>query len=47
MAIMNAPEGTVRTGDEFHDPANWTRCEACGVELPTDYETCFDCGEPQ
>lgn len=42
--LMDAPEGTVRSGDEFHRPENWVRCARCGVDCPHDSETCFNCG---
>lgn len=43
--VMDAPEGTVRAGDEFHDPANWVRCDTCGHDSPDDLEECWYCGE--
>lgn len=45
-AIMEAPPGTERVGDEYHDPANWRTCLNCGVDCPAESTTCFYCGEP-
>lgn len=43
-SLMDAPEGTVRSGDEFHDPRNWIACEGCGVDCPIESDSCFNCG---
>lgn len=44
--LMETPEGLVRAGDEFHDPANWRACPRCGVDCPADSTSCFSCGAP-
>lgn len=35
---MNHPDARGR--DELHRPENWTVCEECGGEYPTDYDDC-------
>lgn len=44
--LFDVPDGRVQRGDEVHDPDNWVRCSNCGLDNPTDFENCFDCGEP-
>lgn len=43
-ALMDAPPGTERRGDEFHDPEHWIICRDCGFDNPNDFETCLRCG---
>jgi hypothetical protein len=45
-ALIETPEGMVRSGDEVRLPSNWTDCRACGVECPIDHADCWHCGEP-
>lgn len=42
--LMDCPDGMVRRGDEYLDPQNWVCCPECGVDCPSNAETCFNCG---
>lgn len=45
-ALMDAPEGMVRRGDEFIDPSEYVCCRECRTECRRSAETCISCGEP-
>ena len=42
--LMEAPEGTVQAGDEFHDPDEWAQCLHCRrAEVRIDMDSCPRC----
>jgi hypothetical protein len=35
----------VNAGDENHRDENWVECPTCTVDVRTDYDECWQCGQ--